>query len=104
MAGAVADTPKGRLRQQSIFAFTGFEKRALANGTPVRVMPSGDEEYKAKYPNACRYDGCDDRFARPCGRATHEKTCKWGRMVPLRIPAHPSALAVAIPALAPRWP
>ena len=90
MAGTIAETPKGRLRQRSIFAFTGFEMRVLVNGAPVRVMPSGNEEYKAKYPYACRYDGYGGRFARPCGRATHEKACKWSRMVPLRTPALPS--------------
>ena len=83
---AAAGTPKG---QQSIFAFAGFEKRVLDNGTQTKVMPSGDEEYTTKNPLGRRNGGCEERFARACGRATHEKTCKYRR----------SALAAAMPVL-----
>ena len=73
---AAKATPKPpRWRQKSLFAFEGFEKRILVNGTPVKVVPSGDEEFLSEHPLLCKWDGCGQRFSRGCAKATHERTC-----------------------------
>ena len=75
---AAKATPKPpRWRQKSLFAFEGFEKKIMVNGTPVKVVPSGDEEVISKYPLICGFDGCGQRFARGCAKANHERACRF---------------------------
>ena len=77
-AMAAKATPKpSRVRQKSLFAFEGFEKRINVNGTPVKVVPSGDEEFLSEHPLLCKWDGCGQRFSRGSARASHERTCKF---------------------------
>ena len=75
---AAKATPKPpRWRQKSLFAFEGFEKKIIVNGTPVKVGPSGDEEVISKFPLICGFDGCGQRFARGCAKANHERACRF---------------------------
>ena len=75
---AAKATPKPpRWRQKSLFALEGFEKRILVNGTPVKVVPSGDEEFLSEHPLLCKWDGCGQRFSRGSARASHERTCRF---------------------------
>ena len=75
---AAKATPKPpRWRQKSLFAFEGFEKKIIVNGTPVKVVPSGDEEVISKFPFICGIDGCGQRFARGCAKANHERACRF---------------------------
>ena len=77
----VKATPKPpRFRQKSLFAFEGFEKRILVNGTPVKVVPTGDEKVISKFPLICGFDGCGQRFARGCAKANHERACRFKKM------------------------
>ena len=58
-------------------AFEGFEKKIIVNGTPVKVVPSGDEEVICKFPLICGFDGCGQRFSRGCAKANHERACRF---------------------------
>ena len=74
---AAKATPKPpRWRQKPLFAFEGFEKKIMVNGTPVKVVLSGDEEVISKFPLICGFDGCGQRFARGCAKANHERACR----------------------------
>ena len=78
---AAKATPKPpRWRQKPFFAYEGFEKRIIVNGTPVKAVPSGDEYVTSKFPFICGFDGCGQRFARGCAKANHERACKFKNM------------------------